>query len=147
MDKNQEKSIISQVFTDKELEELGFTEEEISDIEAAETFSKIADVLPDSDDALDKLFERIDKEFPDDAEPEKVVERYKELSKSDPKFLDQILAIEFLISQVTPVPEPKTEKVSLDAIESIQKGIEESEKNEKYKAILEAIKNMKPEQE
>lgn len=147
MDKNQEESVLSKIFTEKELEELSFTDEEIEAIESAETLSKIADVLPEDEMGITKIFEKIDKEFPDEMTPAEMVAKYEELAHKDLKFIDQLFAISYVISYVTPVPEPKTEKVSLDAIESIQKTIAESEKNEKYKAILEAIKNMKPEQE
>ena len=58
MKKSENKSIISTLFTEKELAELDFTEEEIESIETAELMGQTLDTLPTSEADMDKFFDK-----------------------------------------------------------------------------------------
>lgn len=138
----KEDSILKEIFTEKELAELDFTEEEIDAIESAEQLSQITSVLPQNEKELDKLFEKIDKTFPNDADFMTIAKIYGELMNKDPQFINQLYAISFIMDEVTPVPEPKTEKVSLNTVNQLNQTLAQDEKKAKYTAVLQAFKEL-----
>lgn len=137
---NNEKTTISTIFTEKELAELNFTEEEIETIEQAQMLIKMADTLPSDEKAIDALMDKIDATFTGNLE--ETILKLKELSEKDPAFLNQIMVLGELFDEVEQVPPPKAEKVSLADISKVNAENAADEKKAKYNAILEAIKHM-----
>lgn len=133
---NENKSIISTIFTEKELAELKFTPEEIADIEEAELVCRTADLVPNSEKELDAFYAEVDALFSSSEDPNVVFENYKNKINSDQKFAERFLAINTLIDTVEEVPEATTAKVSLDDI----KNEKSQEKVERVKALLETLK-------
>ena len=132
---NENQSIISTLFTEKELAELQFSEEEIESIEMAELISQSADVLPDSDAKLDEFFEKFDKMFPPSTDVEGTFKKFMNLQTTDPKFLEQIVAVSALIDTVEEFPPAATEKVSLEDIRKEQNAQLSDERKAKFAQI------------
>lgn len=139
---NENESIINSLFTDKELEELEFTPEEIEIIETAELVSQLSDSIPDSDEKLDKFFDKFEKTFPPSEDMVETMKRFMSLSESDPEFFSQIIAYNTLIDTVEEVPEATAEKVSLADIKkekNIQIDAERKAKFARIDAMLEQL--------
>ena len=132
---NENKSIISTIFTEKELAELNFTEEEIADIEEAELICKTADLVPDSEKELDAFYDEVEKLFSSSNNPAEVFEAYKNKINTDKKFAERFLAISTLIDTVEVLPESTTEKVSLSDIKDEKK----QEKIDRIKSLLNTL--------
>ena len=135
MKKNENKSIISTLFTEKELAELNFTEEEIAAIEDAEIMSQALDVLPDSEEGMDKFFDKINATFPPSPDAVGTFNKYMDLTKTDPKFVEQMVATSALLDMVEEVPPAKTEAISLDEIKKEQNAQAEDAKSAKIAQI------------
>ena len=114
---------ISSIFTEKELAQLNFTEEELADILAAEAVGEFVDVMPSTEKEMDEFFTKFEALFRSGDEPTVVYQRYIDLAKTDPKFQSQIVAMTFLLDQIEEVPESKTEKVSLAEFDKILKSL------------------------
>ena len=135
-------SIISSLFTEKELEELNFSEEEIANIEEAELISRAADLAPSTEKELDAFYEKLHTLFPATDSPEKILETYVNLEKTDPKFLAQFVAMNALIDTVEEFPPATAEKISLEEVAAEKDSIEKEETDAKLarvKAILDSI--------
>ncbi len=141
MENIQQKSIISELFTDAELAELNFTQDEIDAIEEAELVSKLADVLPSTEEGAEALIQRIDKEFPTE-DPQDVYDRFNKLVETDPVFINQIIAYGNLMDQVTEVPPPSTEKIDLSEVANLKKELKEQDLQEKLNSVLAQIKDI-----
>lgn len=139
---NDNKSIISTLFTDKELAELDFTPEEIETIETAEAISQAVDVMPDSDKELDAFFEKYDATFPPSVDVEATFNKFMNLPKTDPKFFEQIIAMSALIDTVEQVPPAETSKVSLAEIEQLKNSMQDEEKQAKLAEIDAMVKKL-----
>lgn len=140
---NNNENIISSLFTDKELEELNFSEEELATLEEAELISRAADVVPSTEKEIDAFYKKLDALFPDNLSAEEHWERYVELQKTDPKFLEQIVAVSALLDTVEEFPPATAEKVSLEEVMGEKQSIADEEKSAKLarvKAILDSIK-------
>ena len=83
---NENESIISTMFTEKELAELKFTPEEIEALENAELISQAADFMPNSEKDMDAFFEKYDKTFPPSDDMFGTFKKFVELQKTDPDF-------------------------------------------------------------
>ena len=114
--KKEKKFGISSIFTEKELAQLNFTEEEIADIEAAEAIGEFVDLMPKTEKEMDEFFAKFESMFVTDEAPDVIFNKYAELSNTDPTFQAQIFAMTFLLDQIEEVPEPKTEKISISDI-------------------------------
>lgn len=143
MSKNNDKSIISTLFTEKELKELDFTAEEIEMLEAAEETSQLLDVLPSTEKEVDEFFAKFDAEFAPNENAAAVMQKFLELPQHDPKFFNQILAMNLLIDEVEEVPEAKQEKVSLDDINKEKTAQAVKARKAQFAAIDEALKGKK----
>lgn len=134
---------ITSIFTEKELAELNFTEEEIADIEAAEAATQAFDILPESEKEMDEFFAKFETLVTADKDPAVIYHKFMDLANTDPTFQAQILAMTILIDSVDEVPEPKSEKVSLADIEKekeSQLSEDRKEKLAKFDAILKSMK-------
>ncbi len=129
--KNENKSIISMIFTDKELAELNFTPEEIGNIERAELISQMAAILPDSEKEMEAFFAKCEATFPPSTDAMATAQKYAELQKTDPEFLSQIIALSGLIDEVEEIKPAETEKISLADIEKEKATIADEEKQAK----------------
>ena len=141
--KKEKKFGISSIFTEKELAQLNFTEEEIADIEAAEAIGEFVDLMPKTEKEMDEFFAKFESMFVTDEAPDVIFNKYAELSNTDPTFQAQIFAMTFLLDQIEEVPEPKTEKVSISDIEKekdVQLSNERKEKIAKFDKILKSLK-------
>lgn len=139
---NENKSIISTLFTDKELAELNLTPEEIEVLETAEAVSQAADIVPESEKDLDVFFEKYDATFPPSTDFEATVNKFRDLEKTDPKFFQQIVAMSALIDTVEEVPPVETEKVSLAEIEKEKAAIVGEEQKAKLAEIDAILKQL-----
>ncbi len=139
---NENKSIISSLFTEAELAELNFSAEEIEAIENAEMISRAADVMPNSEKEMDAFFNKFDATFPPSADIEGTYQKFVDLAKSDPVFFNQIVAMHGLVDVVEEVPPAETSKVSLDEIkmeQSLQLDEEKKAKLARLDAVLEKL--------
>ncbi len=139
---NENESIISSLFTDAELAELDFSPEEIEAIENAELISRAAAIMPDSEKEMDAFFEKFDATFPPSVDAVGTYKKFMELTKSDPVFIQQIIAMNALVDVVEEVPPAETSKVSLDEIkmeQSVQLDEERKAKLARIDAILEQL--------
>lgn len=143
MSKNNDKSIISTLFTEKELKELDFTAEELELLEAAEETSQMIDLLPSTEKEIEEFFAKFDAEFAPNDDMAATMQKFLELPQHDPKFFNQILAMNLLIDEVEEVPEAKQEKVSLDDIAKEKTSQAVKARKAKFAAIDEALKNKK----
>lgn len=143
MSKNNDKSIISTLFTEKELKELDFTAEELELLEAAEETSQMIDLLPSTEKEIEAFFAKFDAEFAPNDDMAATMQKFLELPQHDPKFFNQILAMNLLIDEVEEVPAAKQEKVSLDDIAKEKTSQAMKARKAKFAAIDEALKNKK----
>ena len=139
---NENESIISTMFTEKELAELKFTPEEIEALENAELISQAADFMPNSEKDMDAFFEKYDKTFPPSDDMFGTFKKFVELQKTDPDFYSQIIAMNALVDVVEEVPEATTEKVSLDDIKKEQNAQLSEERKAKFAKIDAMLKKM-----
>lgn len=134
--------IISSLFTQKELDELKFTEEELENLVEAELISQTLDTLPDTEEGLDAFYQKIDTVFADNLSPEEFAKVYSDLVKKDPNFLEQIVAVSAIIDLVKEKAPATAEKISLDAIKAEKQTIateEQSKKLARIKAMIESL--------
>lgn len=140
MEKVENKSLISEMFTPEELAELKFTAEEIEILEGAEAMNRALKIMPDSEKEMDEFFARVEKEFPAGRPPEETFAHYQELMKTDIDFIGKMVTMSALVDEVEQVPPPTSEKVSADEINKLK--VSDAHKNTiaRIDAIL---KNMK----
>ena len=136
----EKKSIISTIFTDAQLKELNFTPEEIEAIEDAEAISQMIDILPSEEKDMDAFYDKINATFPPSSDIESTFNKYVELSKTDPKFFEQIIAMSLLLDTIEDVPQASAQKVSLAEIAKEKKSQSTAEKQAKMKRVDDAIK-------
>ena len=141
MSKNNEKSIISTLFTDKELKELNFTPEEIEAIENAEAINQMVELMPSTEKDIDAFFAKFDAVMHNGNSMEEIYMNFLNLAKTDPKFFNQILAMNMLIDEVEEVPEAKQEKVSLDDINKEKLSQEMAARKAQFDAIDKMLNN------
>lgn len=143
-DNKKEKDFnISSIFTEKELAQLNFTEEELADIMAAEAMGEFVDIMPNGDKEMDEFFTKFEALFRTGEPAPVVYQRYMDLAKTDPKFQAQIVAMTFLLDQIEEVPESKTEKVSLEDIKKEQESQLSDERKQKIAEFDRILKSMK----
>ena len=143
MKKDNSKSIISKLFTKKELKELNFSPEEIADIEAAEQACELIDVMPNTEKEMDSFFDKFEAKFPPSTNPTETYEKFMKLAETDPKFQAQIFSMMFILDTVEEVPPAKAEKISLADIEAekeIQLSDEKKQKLEEFRKKINGIK-------
>ena len=139
---NENKSIISTMFTDKELAELNFTPEEIEILENAEAICQANDVMPNSDKDMDAFFAKFDAIFTPSEDIQGTFDKFLNLQKTDPTFFHQIIAMSALLDTVNEVPPAETQKVSIADIEKEKAAITTAEQKARFaeiKAILEQM--------
>ena len=139
---NENKSIISTVFSEKELAELNFSEEEIAEIEEAELICQAADVAPSTEKELDAFYAKLEATFPPSEDVEGTFNKFMDLQKTDPKFFEQIVAVSALIDTVEEVQPAETQKVSLDEIKAVQTAQSDEAKQAKFARIDAMIKSI-----
>ena len=139
----ENQSIISSLFTEKELAELNFTNDEIEAIEEVEAAKQALAILPSTEKQMDAFFDRVAAECPAGKEFNETFNHYLELSKTDPKFISQIVSMSAIIDTVTPIEESKTEKISLDELNQEKNRQISNSQKEKFAAIDAVLKNMK----
>ena len=100
-------------FTESELKILNLSDSEMSDLLDAHAIAATAEMLPENPD---KLIDRMNKEFPDDAEG--IFKKYAELCKTDPEFIIQIIAMTEAMSEIKieDQSKAKVEKITAAAI-------------------------------
>lgn len=108
MKKNNNNDLI---FTPEELKELKFTEEELELFEDTRAIVETAETLPENPD---KLLDFYNKKVPNDFE--KALNALGELSKSNPKFVQDLLSMFYLMEDVEQEPAPEVQKVTLSDI-------------------------------
>lgn len=143
MKKDNNQSIISQLFTEKELAELNFSPEEIADIEEAEQTCELLDVLPSEDKDMDAFFDKFEQMFPPSANPAETYEKFMSLAKSDPKFQAQIFSMMFMLDIVDDIPASTTEKISLSEIQAEKETQITNEKKQKLEEFRNKINSIK----
>ena len=142
--KNKEnESIISQMFTEKELADLNFTPEEIETLEYAESVNRALNFMPNSDKDMEALFDRLEKEFPKGKSAEETLAHYEELMKTDPEFIQQLVTMSLVLDEVEQVPPPKSEKISADELSSEKENQNAEKQKNLFKNIDNLLKNMK----
>lgn len=144
--KNEEKSLISSMFTEKELKELDFTPEEVEILETAEAICMANDVMPDSEKDMDAFFDKFDATFPPSADFEGTLKKFMNLQNTDPKFLQQIIAMSALLDTVEEVPQAETQKVSLDEIKKEQAAVANEDQKARFARIDAMLKRLAEEE-
>ena len=148
------------VLSEADLEELrqrGVSEEQLEAFRDANALVETAKLVPND---IDGLLEKFDKTFPDDVS--EAMKTFFELSEKDPMFLIHLVSAIELAEKVSytdaPVEEQsneqvtsdeqvsKVEKVSLADIEKEEQEQENSEFGEALKELLEAYRNLSPEE-
>ena len=143
MKKDNNQSIISKLFTEKELKELNFSPEEIADIEAAEQSCELIDAMPNSDKEMDAFFDKFAAMFPPSENPTETYEKFMKLAETDPKFQKQIFSMMFILDTVEDVPPAKAEKISLADIEAEKHAVVSDEKMKKIEEFRKKISGVK----
>ena len=143
MENKENKSVISSLFTQAELDKLNFSAEEIEAIEEVEEAGQALSLLPDSEKEMDAFFARVEKEFPLNKSFDETFNHYQELMQKDPEFIGKIVVVSALLDEVQQVPPPKTEKISLDEINAENQLKAKAEQKQKFAAIDAVLKNMK----
>ena len=144
--KNEEKSLISSMFTEKELKELDFTPEEIEILETAEAICMANDVMPDSEKDMDAFFDKFDATFPPSADFEGTFKKFMNLQNTDPKFLQQIIAMSALLDTVEEVPAAETQKVSMADIEKEKAAVANEDQKARFARIDAMLKKLAEEE-
>lgn len=139
---NENKSIISTMFTDKELAELDFTPEEIEILENAEAICQANDVMPNDDKSIDAFFEKFDAIFTPSEDLQGTYDKFLNLQKTDPTFFHQIIAMSALLDTVNEVPPAETQKVSMDDIEKEKAAVATEEQKAKFAQIDAILKQL-----
>ena len=139
MKKDNNQSIISKLFTEKELAELNFSPEEIADIEAAEQACELIDVMPNSEKGMDAFFDKFEAMFPPSENAAETYEKFMKLGETDPKFQAQIFSMMFILDAVEDVPQAKTEKISISDIEAEKQSVASDEKMKKIEEFRKKI--------
>ncbi len=145
MKKNENKSIISTMFTDKELAELNFTPEELETLETAEAICQANDVMPDDDKDMEAFFEKFNTLFAPSEDVQGTFEKFLNLKKTDPKFFEQIVAMSALLDTVEEVPEAGTEKVSMADIEKEKAAVATADQKARFAEIKAMLEQMSKE--
>ena len=88
-------------FTDEELKQLNFTQEELDILEAASAYSAFVDELPENPD---EIVQKLDKYFADSdkKDPGETIEKIGKLCETDPEFISQLVATQEILSDVRP---------------------------------------------
>ena len=91
-------------FTEEELKQLNFTQEELDILEAASAYSAYADALDGNPDGmvakLDEYFGNSEKQ-----EVSETIEKLGELCKSDPEFITQLIVAQEVLAELRPEEE------------------------------------------
>ena len=93
----------------------GLTPEEVVEFEDALNLAATAELLPDNED---KLYNKIDKVFPDDID--KGIELIAKISNKDPDFFTQLVALTEVNDSVREDPPAKIEKLTAGDIVNSQ---------------------------
>lgn len=93
----------------------GLTPEEVVEFEDALSLAATAELLPDNEE---KMYNKIDKVFPDDID--KGIDLMVEISKKDPDFFTQLVALTEINDSVRENPPAKIEKLSAGDIVNSQ---------------------------
>ncbi len=139
---NENKSILSTVFTEKELAELDFTPEELEIVETAEAICQASDVMPDDEKEIDAFFEKFDAVFAPSEDLEGTFNKFMNLQKTDPKFFDQIVSMSALLDTIDEVPPAGTEKVSIADIEKEKSAVLNEAQKAKFAEIDAILKQL-----
>ncbi len=139
---NENKSILSKVFTDKELAELDLTPEELENLEIAEAICQANDVLPDNEKDIEAFYAKFDALFAPSEDVQGTYDKFVNLKKTDPKFFEQIVAMSALLDAVDEVPPAETSKVSLDDIEKEKTAVANEEQKAKFAEIDAMLKKL-----
>ncbi len=113
-------------FTPEELALLNFSQEELEVLLDAESLRQTVDMLPEEPDAI---LSRLDKDVPADIEG--AFNKMTELSKTDPEYVKQLVAMNEIFGDVRPEKAASVEKVDIKS-ERVNEGLEE------LKSILKA---------
>lgn len=92
-------------FTDEELRELNFTQEELDILESASAYSQTVDMLPDNDQDVQEFIQKIDDNFSEDDNPDVTLQKLTDLCKTDPDFINQMIALQEVYGSVRFYPE------------------------------------------
>ena len=87
-------------FTEEELKELNFTEEELAILEAASAYTDMASELMDADELVAKMEDCFGNLSQTD--PNETFEKLGELCKTDPEFITQLVLAQEVLSEVRP---------------------------------------------
>ena len=123
-----------------------FTPEEIEILETAEAICMANDVMPDSEKDMDAFFDKFDATFPPSADFEGTLKKFMNLQNTDPKFLQQIIAMSALLDTVEEVPAAETQKVSMADIEKEKAAVTKKEKKAKFDRIDAMLKRLAEEE-
>lgn len=95
-------------FTEEELKELNFTPEELETLEGASAYSETVDMLPDDPDAFIK---KIEETFSDDDNEDTTLQKLTDLCKTDPDFVNQMIALQEVYGAVKLYPEEEDSEI------------------------------------
>lgn len=112
-------------FTEEELAILGFSNEELEEIQDAQALVQTTETLPEEPD---KILSKIDKTIPNDLN--EALLKIAEISNSDPEFAKQLVAMNEIFGEVKP------------EVSQVKKVSSEEMKNELVKEDLEKIKSL-----
>lgn len=140
---NKEKSVISTLFTEKELAELQFTPEEIEMIEDAENMCDMIDLLPDSEKDIDAFFKKFDTHIYSGNTAEEIAGNFFKLAETDPKFFNQVISLSLLLDEIEEVPEAKVEKISSSQLSNVKLSAETAKRKAEFDKLKKVLDNKK----
>lgn len=142
MKKTSEKNSFHNLFSDEEIKELQISEDELAMIEHAQAAVDTINILPENSSAL---IEKIQKLFGNEPTQEEIEAKVKELSKSDPEFLKQLISLYSLVqfSGVEEEEQPKVEKVEINKIKEEKEKETKAHDDAVWNSILQTVKSFK----
>ena len=91
-------------FTEEELKQLNFTQEELSILEAASVYMTYAEELPEEPD---EMIAKLDEHFAglENQDPEVTFEKIGKLCETDPEFITQLIVAQEVLAELRPEQE------------------------------------------
>lgn len=92
-------------FTEEELKQLNFTQEELDILEAASAYSAYVDELPESPDGIIAKLDEYFAGTEDNKDPGETIEKIGKLCETDPEFITHLIVAQEVLSELKPEQE------------------------------------------
>ncbi len=133
---------LNELFNEKELNKLGFSEEEIEILGDAEAYVDTIDLIPDD---IDKFMDKLEKTFPNDYKnADATIEKMDKVAQKDPEFMKQLIALVFAYNDVKEEQAPAVEKVSLTEINKVNDEVKNEELDSMITDFIRDFKKLTP---